>query len=71
VIREKCRVKDVVTKIEMLNVKTVHHVEKMDERRLTNEICEADLDGNAIKNEYCSNWARKARSRVLETSEHV
>jgi hypothetical protein len=38
---------DVVTKIEKKMLRWFGHVERMDERRLTKEIYEADLGGNA------------------------
>jgi hypothetical protein len=37
----------VVTKIEKYMLRWFGHVDKMDERRLTEEIYEADVDGNA------------------------
>jgi hypothetical protein len=46
--REECGVKeDVVTKIEKNMLRWFGHVERMDERRLTKEICKADLGGIA------------------------
>jgi hypothetical protein len=39
---------DVVTKIEKNMLRLFDHVKRMDERRLTEEIYEADLDGNAV-----------------------
>jgi hypothetical protein len=46
-LREKCGVKqDVVTKIEKNMLTWFGHVERMDERRLTNEIYEADLSNS-------------------------
>jgi hypothetical protein len=48
VIREECGVKeDVVTKIEKHMLRWFGHVERMDERRLTKEIYEADVGGTA------------------------
>jgi hypothetical protein len=48
VIREECGVKeDVVTKIEKNMLRWFGHVERMDERRLTKEIYEADVGGTA------------------------
>jgi hypothetical protein len=48
VIRAKCGVKeDVVTKIEKNMLYWFGHVERMDEWRLTKEIYEADVGGNA------------------------
>jgi hypothetical protein len=48
VIREECGVKeDVVTKIEINMLRWFGHVERMDERRLTKEIYEADVGGTA------------------------
>jgi hypothetical protein len=45
-IREECGVKeDVVTKIEKNMLRWFGHVERMDERRLTKEIYEADVGG--------------------------
>jgi hypothetical protein len=45
--REECGVKeDVVTKIEKNMLRWFGHVEKMDERKLTKEIYEADVGGN-------------------------
>jgi hypothetical protein len=47
-IREKCGVKeDAVTKIEKIILRWFGHVERMDERRLTKEVYEADVGGNA------------------------
>jgi hypothetical protein len=48
VIREECGVKeDVVYKIEKNMLRWLGHVERMDERRLTKEIYESDVGGNA------------------------
>jgi hypothetical protein len=48
VIREECGVKDdVVNKIEKNMLRWYGHVERMEERRLTKEIYEANLGGNA------------------------
>jgi hypothetical protein len=48
VIREECGVKeDVLTKIENNMLRWFGHVERMDERRLTKEIYETDVGGNA------------------------
>jgi hypothetical protein len=48
VIREECGIKeDVVTKIEMNMLRWFGHVERMNEKRLTKEIYEADVGGNA------------------------
>jgi hypothetical protein len=47
-IKEECDVKeDVVTKIEKNMLRWFGHVERMEERRLTDEIHEADVGGNA------------------------
>jgi hypothetical protein len=48
VIREECGVtEDVVTKIEKNMLRWFGHVERMGERRLTKEVYEADVGGNA------------------------
>jgi hypothetical protein len=48
VIKEERGVKeDVVTKIEKNMLRWFGHVERMDERRLTKEIYEAEVGGNA------------------------
>jgi hypothetical protein len=48
VIREECGVKeDVMTKIEKNMLRWFGHEERMDERRLTKKIYEADVGGNA------------------------
>jgi hypothetical protein len=48
VIRDECGVKeDVVTKIEKNMLRWFGHIERMDERRLTKEVYEADVGGNA------------------------
>jgi hypothetical protein len=48
VIREECGVKeDVVTKIEKNMLRWFGHVERVDERRLSKEIYEADVGGTA------------------------
>jgi hypothetical protein len=48
VTREECGVKeDVVTNIEKNILRWFGHVERMDERRLTKEIYESDVGGNA------------------------
>jgi hypothetical protein len=47
VVREECSAKkDVVTKIVKNMLRWFGHVERMDERRLTKEIYEADVGGN-------------------------
>ena len=45
-IRERCGVKDVVTKIEKGMLRWFGHVERMSERRLTKEIYKANVTGN-------------------------
>jgi hypothetical protein len=40
-------IEDVVTKIEKNMLRWFAHVERMDERRLTKEMYEADVGGNA------------------------
>jgi hypothetical protein len=43
---------DVVSKIEKNMLRWFDHVERMDDRRLTNEIYEADVGGNAGRRTY-------------------
>jgi hypothetical protein len=50
VIREECGVKeDVVIKIEKNMLRCFSHVERVNERRLTKEIYEADVGSNAVR----------------------
>jgi hypothetical protein len=79
VIREECGVKeDVVTKIEKNMMRWFGHAERMDKRRLSNEIYEADVGGNAGRErprrtllDKIGEVLEKARSRVPETGERV
>jgi hypothetical protein len=81
VIREKCGAKeDVVTKIENNMLRWFGHVERMDERRLTKEIYEADVGGNAGRGRPWRTFLDqigevsekgKARTRVSETGDRV
>jgi hypothetical protein len=78
VIREECGVKkDVVINIEKNMLRCVH-VERMVETRLTKEIYEADLRGNAGRGrprrtffDQIREVKRRARSRVPETGKRV
>jgi hypothetical protein len=67
-----------LTKIEKNMLRWFCHVERMDERRLTKEIYEADVGGNAGRGrprqtflDQIGEVLEKVRSRVLKTGECV